>query len=473
MTLHAGMTGFAPTVSVKPTNPEREKYRKMWERPEYRVSAPGEQAAMTFLTQARLPHDAEVLDFGAGTGRGAMMIALLGGAKVRMLDFAENCLDPEVKQATETQPERLQFSVADLTRPIPFHAAYGYCTDVMEHIPTGDVLKVLSNILQAAEHVFFQISCVDDVMGALIGEPLHLTVKPASWWIQQLTGIGAVVHWQQSNDEVCNIYCTAWGKASEVVSHGKINVGETVADAQVRENVMAGWAHATPHDKQDREVIVLAGGPSMKSELREIFALRAAGAALITVNGAYDWAMQQGLEPSAQIVLDAREFNARFTRTPHPTCRYLLASQVHPKTLEGLPRERTLLWHSGISDANEALIREKTGHYFPVPGGSTVVLRAIPLLRMLGFARMHMFGFDSCVTPQGHHAYSQPENDNEVTMPLTCGGRTFDCTPWMISQAAEFQDLVAFLGNEVELAVYGEGLIAYMIKHGASFALKE
>ena len=473
MTTKIGVAGLAPTVKVAPTNPERDKYRKMWEHPEYRGVAPGEHAAMTFLTQARLPADADVIDFGAGTGRGAMMIALLGGAKVQMLDFAENCLDPEVRQCTETQPERLKFAVTDLTRPIPFHAAYGYCTDVMEHIPPEDVLAVLKHILASAEHVFFQISCVDDVMGALIGEPLHLTVKPAAWWLQQLTGLGAVVHWQQSNEEACHIYCSAWGKADEIISRGRINVGETVADAQVRENVLAGWAHATPHDKQEREVIVLAGGPSMKGELREIFALRAAGAALITVNGAYDWALQNGLEPSAQIVLDAREFNARFTRTPHPTCKYLIASQVHPKTLEGLPRERTLLWHSGISDANEALIREQTGHYFPVPGGSTVVLRAIPLLRMLGFARMHMFGFDSCVSGADHHAYSQPENNDEVTMPMTCGGRSFLCTPWMISQAAEFRDLVAFLGNEVELAVYGDGLIAHMIKHGASFAHKE
>ena len=473
MTAAIGMAGLPPTVSIKPTNPEQEKYKRMWAHGEYREVAPGEHAAMAFLTQARLPADAEVIDFGCGTGRGALMLAAVGGARVKMLDFADNCLDPEVRQALTTQNGRLTFDVCDLTRPVPHHAAYGYCTDVMEHIPPEDVLKVLSNILAAAEHVFFQISCVDDVMGALIGEPLHLTVQPATWWVQQLTGLGAVVHWTVANDEACMIYCTAWGPASEIISRGRINVGETVADAQTRANVEAGWAHVTPHDKQEREVVLLAGGPSTQEHLRDIFKLRAEGAALVTVNGAYDWAMDNGLAPSAQIVLDAREFNARFTRRPHPTCKYLIASQVHPSVLEGLPRERTLLWHSGVSDANEALIREKTGYFFPVPGGSTVVLRAIPLLRMLGFARIHLFGFDSCVLGDKHHAYPQPENDREVTMPLTCGGRTFSCTPWMISQAAEFQDLVAFLGNEVELAVYGDGLIAHMIKHGASLAHKE
>jgi SAM-dependent methyltransferase len=474
MTIPVGVAGFAPSVSVAPVaNPEQAKYEKVWQHAEYRESAPGEGAAQMFLEQASMPPDADVIDFGCGTGRGALMIALFGRAKVHMLDFAENCLDEDVANACKTQPERIRFSRQDLTQPIAHHAAYGYCTDVMEHIPPEQVRTVLLNILAAAEHVFFQISTVPDTMGALIGEQLHLTVQPLAWWIKQLTDLGAVIHWSGENELFCCIYCSVWEGAENIIKHGKVNVGEEVAEQQVRANVEAGWMHVVPFNKQDREVVLLAGGPSMLDHVEEIRRLRTAGAALITVNGAYDWAIDNGMEPSAQIVLDAREFNARFTRRPHPTCRYLIASQVHPSTLEGLPRERTYLWHSGVSEAMEDLIREKAGTFFPVPGGSTVVLRAFPLLRMLGFARMHVFGFDSCVAPQAHHAYAQPENDGEATMPLTCGGRTFNCTPWMVSQATEFRDLVRFMGDEMELELYGDGLIAHMIKHGASFAPEE
>lgn len=470
-----GFGGHAPAVLIEPIagNPERDKYRAMWLRDEYRQVAPGEHAAMTFIQQARLPANADVIDFGCGTGRGALMIALMGGARVTMLDFADNCLDPEVRQATTTQGDRLKFELADLTRPIPHHAAYGYCTDVLEHIPPADVQKVLRHILAAAEHVFFSISCVEDKLGALIGEPLHLTVKPAAWWLQQLTDLGAVVHWHASSDEGCMVYCSSWGDANALEFLGRINAGEAVVDAQARINIEAGWQHVQPHDKQERELIVLAGGPSMREpdQLREIIALRAAGAALVTINGSYDWAIERGLEPSAQIVLDGREFNARFTRTPHPTCRYLIASQVHPSVLDGLPRDRTFLWHSGVSDENEALIRERTGQFFPVPGGSTVVLRAIPLLRMLGFARMHFFGFDSSVRADGsHHAYEQPENDGQPLVPVTCGGRVYLCAPWMLAQATEFIGIVKFMGDLVELSVHGDGLIAGIIRTGAQLA---
>jgi hypothetical protein len=81
-----------------------------------------------------------------------------------------------------------------------------------------------------------------------------------------------------------------------------------------------------------------------------------------------------------------------------------------------------------------------------------------------------LFGFDSCVEPDAHHAYAQAENDAEPTFPVVCGGRTFQCTAWMISQSQEFCDLVGFLGDEVELAVYGDGLIAHIVKTGASFS---
>lgn len=470
MTVDAGFAGLAPSVSISPINPEQSKYARVWEKREYREVSPGEHWVMTFLNHAKPAPDSEAIDFGCGTGRGALMLALMGGMKVKMIDFAPNCLDPEVAQACTTQHGRLLFEVGDLTKPIAANAVYGYCCDVMEHIPPEDVKKVLRNILASANHVFFGISTVQDQLGALIGETLHLTVRPMAWWVRQLQELGAVVHWASEQLEACAIYCSAWFDAEEAVKHGKINVEEAIVDDQVKANISAGWKHAIPHEKQDREVILLAGGPSMNSHVEDIKKMREAGHALITVNGAYDWAIGHGLKPSAQIVLDAREFNARFTRNLVDGCLYFMASQVHPATLEGLPHERTFLWHSGISDEAAQMVADKIGMPLVIPGGSTVVLRAIPLLRMLGLHRIHIFGFDSCVFEDQHHAYSQPENDSEMVHPVTCGGKTFHCTGWQISQAAEFRDLIKYMGNEFELAVYGQGLIAHILQTGAQLA---
>jgi len=462
----SGVVGHAPTVKIEPYNPEQKKYEKLWDEvPNYRVISPGEKEAMQFLAQAKPKPGATCIDFGAGTGRGSLMLASIGEMEVTMLDFAANCLDPDIAKACGHG--KVTFLQHDLTKPSPVQAQYGYCCDVMEHIPEQDVRAVLSHILSAAKLVYFSISTVPDVMGPSIGEDLHLTVKPAAWWAKQLTKAGAIIFWQDEQSQHVSFYCSSWKDPKDSLI-GTTNVSKEVMDAQVRANILDGWQQVSPHQKQDREVVFLCGGPSMNDWVEGIKALRAEGAALVTCNGAYQWALDHGMEPSAQIVIDAREFNARFTKPVTPYTKYLIASQCHPKTYEGLPHDRTYQWHSGISEENEALVRAlNDGHFFPIPGGSTVVLRAIPLLRLLGFAKLHLFGFDSCVRADAHHAYAQPENDKDVTTTIDCGGKLFTCTAWQAVQASEFRDIVKLLGDEMEMAVYGDGLIAQMISTAA------
>ena len=172
---------------------EEEKYKKMWDIPGYRNVAPGERVASFFCLAANPKPTDTVIDFGAGTGRGAARIHDMRRCNVLMLDFADNCLDKEVKSRIG---EKIKFAIADLTKPIEHRAPFGYCTDVMEHIPPEDVDKVLRNILNAAPKVFFQISTVPDTMGRLIGQDLHLTVQPAEWWREKFISLGYTVQWE-------------------------------------------------------------------------------------------------------------------------------------------------------------------------------------------------------------------------------------------------------------------------------------
>ena len=47
------------------------------------------------------------------------------------------------------------------------------------------------------------------------------------------------------------------------------------------------------------------------------------------------------------------------------------------------------------------------------------------------------------------------------------GERTFHCQPWMAYQAVEFGEMMSVLGDELQVTVKGDGLIAYMIETGA------
>ena len=152
----------------------------------------------------------------------------------------------------------------------------------------------------------------------------------------------------------------------------------------------------------------------------------------------------------------------------------MLASQCHPKAFDALKDADVYIWHAFLSPTDRAMLGEHyLGKYFMTPGGSTVVLRAISVLRMLGFISQEIWGFDSCMMDGKHHAYDMPENNGEPNAIAIVAGKEFICEPWMFTQAEEFQNLVNFYKvDELKLAVYGDGLIAHMINTGAALEEK-
>lgn len=469
---------------------EQQKYEAMWSYEQYRGVAPGEQIAPEFLTIARPRNGAKIIDFGSGTGRGSRAIAILANmagmdVDIQMLDFADNALDPDmVELCKQDGPTTIRFAQHDLTKPVPFVAEHGFNTDVMEHIPPDQVDLVLTNILQAARHVFFQISCVDDACGKLIGHALHLSVHEPAWWKKKFEDLGCTIHYWRDDTESCIAYVTAWANGQDIVDAGVLNEEMEKIRSNVRTNLRAGWHQIMPHPPQSTEVMILGGGPSLAGQLDTIRRMRFEGKKIVTLNGAYNWAIENGLggDIGCQVVVDARPHNARFVKPVQPQAIYLIGSQCDPSVLEGLPKERTLLWHTTAEAIRDILEEERPGECFGVQGGSTVLLRTIPMLRMLGYMRFHLFGMDSCLKEASntgsewrhytHHAYAQPENDGIRVIPVTVGGRVFHCHPWMASQATEFMTLIAKMGDLFEIQVHGDGLLGWILEHGAQIDIE-
>lgn len=164
---------------------ERDKYVKMWMLGAYRSLSPGEISASTFLAAMKIDGAGPVIDFGCGTGRGGLALKR-AGLDVMLTDFVSAARDQEALE--------LPFLEWDLSKPCPLRAPYGYCCDVMEHLPTDQVDTVIANIMTSAPEVFFQIATVPDNFGAVIGHQLHLTVQPHEWWIERLSQ-GCTVAW--------------------------------------------------------------------------------------------------------------------------------------------------------------------------------------------------------------------------------------------------------------------------------------
>jgi SAM-dependent methyltransferase len=407
---------------------------------------------------------ADCIDFGCGTGRGGHALAALYGLNVTLVDFASNCLDADVREALDEFPDKLRFAQHDLTKPLDIKSRYGFCTDVMEHIPPDQVDTVLENILTAAKSVFFQIACVEDKLGGLVGHPLHLTVENHDWWKAKLEEHGCFIRWSKDCTSHALFYVSRFATPADFLPHLRVNTPTEERKANVLANMALGLPECVPHETQNIEVMILAGGPSLADFEADIREKRAEGMPLITVNGAYNWALDRGLKPSATIIADPREFNKRFVEPHVEGCKYLLGSVCHPEVVKAAPADQTYLWHPGPNNDVAEVLKDLPGEHFPVNGGSTVMLRALPLLRMLGFQKFHIYGWDSCLRDDEHHAYSQDENTENDLTEITVGGRTFKCRLWMAAQAQEFIIIKKLIADEVEMAVYGDGLIAEIIK---------
>lgn len=245
------------------------------------------------------------------------------------------------------------------------------------------------------------------------------------------------------------------------------NTPDDIVIENIKSSVGRFLPELRPHQLQDQVIALVGGGPSLEFTKDDLIEKYESGVKLVSMNGTHDWLLDNGMRPSAHIQVDARDFNARFVENWQEKTKYLMASQCHPQVFENLDGADTYLFHCEGGGTKDFLDEYYDGKYLSVAGGSTVMLRAIPLMRMLGFKRMEIYGFDSCLMNNGHHAYEQTENDKGAITTFELNGKEFTCFAWMYVQAKEFMDLIRAIGDEIELLVHGDGLIAHILKTSA------
>jgi hypothetical protein len=183
--------GLLPDMYNAPPLSEQEKYQLMWANPAYSVDAPGEAVVERFLQLCR--PKGHIIDFGCGTGKAALAMYLPPERNVTLVDFVTNS---RVASALT-----LPFVQADLSKSIALRGDYGFCTDVLEHIPGDQVKAVVKNILACVPLAFFQISYVQDAFGGLLGQPLHLSVHPHDWWRELFEALGYRILWNHDDGD--------------------------------------------------------------------------------------------------------------------------------------------------------------------------------------------------------------------------------------------------------------------------------
>jgi hypothetical protein len=168
---------------------EREKYTELWrDIPEYRDHSPGLDNVQRFLDVLSPRRGDTLIDIGCGTGAAGLEFRQ-HGLCIHWLDITTAGLLPEVSRKSFVQAPLW----SSWTNQFKHGLDYGFCCDVMEHIPPEYSMLVIDRILSVCRTTWFQIALTPDKFGEVIGQPLHLTVRPFIWWRDHLASIGKVV----------------------------------------------------------------------------------------------------------------------------------------------------------------------------------------------------------------------------------------------------------------------------------------
>lgn len=258
------------------------------------------------------------------------------------------------------------------------------------------------------------------------------------------------------------------------MASGRMNTDEAQVLANIQGAVRRGYPQMRTWPMRPERICLVGSGPSVEDTLPELRQLIWEGASLVTLNGAYHWAISKNLRPNTQIVMDARPSNARFVEPAVPNCRYVLASQCDPAVWDAVEgRPDVWIFHAVVKQEGAAstfLDQFYSGNWLGVGGGTTVATRAISLLRMAGYLRFDLFGIDCCWRGDQHHVITQPENARDRRVRVSVSDRDhpetrrdFDCAPWHIKQFEDLLTMMSVNGQHFQLAAHGDGMFSYML----------
>jgi hypothetical protein len=205
-------------------------------------------------------------------------------------------------------------------------------------------------------------------------------------------------------------------------------------------------------------VSLMGGGPSLGDTWRT------ARGKLFAANGSLGFLLDRGIVPQACVVLEAVPWVADDIPV-RSDVEYYLASRCSPQLFDRLDGMNVTVFHiAGQDDPTEILDerRARTGrHDLIIRGGSTVMLRAIPLAFALGHRVFDIHAMDSSFRPGQTHAYKDRlDNYGESVNQMWIAGYP-TCLVFM-EQVIEFLIVAdTFEKRGCTFHVHGDGLLQH------------
>lgn len=221
------------------------------------------------------------------------------------------------------------------------------------------------------------------------------------------------------------------------------------------------------HKQPDRpgKCVIVGAAPSVKRYVEDIRAYAADPRnAVFAVNETHDWLIDQGIIPHGAVVFEVSKELLHLFKRPHKGVTYYISSMCHPSQFRALAGHRMLVWHP-ISDVQEHV---KAMLEYPafnlIGGGSTTLLRTLPIGQELGYHDFEMYGADSSFSDDSHLSGNSEDNGPPLSAVVVFDGKQteFKSFAYLIRQADEFRDYCLHNHHKFRLRVHGDGLLPFV-----------
>lgn len=239
--------------------------------------------------------------------------------------------------------------------------------------------------------------------------------------------------------------------------------GLNIEESKVLENIKANCERMDIPRVNVKKAVICGGGPSLADHINEIREKKARGFHVFTLNNAGQLLKQHGIQPNAQLVIDARPQNIEFVTPPDPEVTYFLGSGCDVSLFNALSGHKVHMVHILAVEGADTLIAERNPGCSILTSAPTSGLQALNLMHVLGYRIVHLYGYDSSHRGKAHHAYAQPLNDGQKVLEFQFRGKTYFSSGPMASQAEQFAITYRkWVTQGMDLQVFGDGLLPDM-----------
>lgn len=222
---------------------------------------------------------------------------------------------------------------------------------------------------------------------------------------------------------------------------------------------------------REEPIALIGGGPSLP---KYYDSMRGAYEYVMLAGSVHDYYVERysnshKLQTVYSIICDADPIMCDYLQRKSKYITYLVASQCDESMFNLLKNMPNKYYWNCMGNAEQNNIF-KEGEKLII-GGCTIGTRAIGMAIAMGFRKIHLYGYDSCLTNEyRHHAYAFQNPDVETLgeiKEIKIDGEDspiFRVAGYMLAQIHDFQYILQRFSETLQIEVHSDGPLAYLMK---------